>query len=82
MKKDLKLYANTAVISPKPVDTVRYQRKMYRGWALAKNPNDAKESSIQTLIKSFDQTKEPKITRDVIVIKDCKLHNDFFAKSE
>ena len=78
----LKLYAVTATVKPLPVGNVKYQSKMYRGLALAKNPNDAKEQSKQIIIKSFDPFKAPKITREVIVIKDCKLHNDFFAKAD
>jgi len=78
----LKLYSVIAIVKPKPAGIVRYQSKMYRGWALAKNPNDAKELSIKVLIASFDPFRPPFITREVITIKDCKLHNDFFAKAD
>jgi len=78
----LKLYSVIATVKPLPVGNTKYQRKMYRGWALAKNPKDAKELSIQILIKSFDPFKAPKITREVIVINECKLHDDFFAKAD
>jgi hypothetical protein len=78
----LKFYAVTAVVKPLPTGNVRYQSKMYRGLAYAKNPNDAKEATIQILLKSFIDVQEPKVTREVIIIKDCKLHHDFYISAE
>ena len=78
----LKAYAITLVLKPKPDEFIRYQSKMYRGFSLAKNPADAKEQCIQQFMHNFDPNKKPVITRDVIFIKECKLHNDFMNKTE
>ncbi len=73
----LKFYAVTVVVKPLPNGNMRYQSKMHRGLAYAKNPNDAKEMTIQVILESYIGLEEPKITREVIIIKDCKLHDAF-----
>jgi len=77
----LKYYAVTVTVKPAPVGSSKYQSIMFRGLALAKNPNEAKELVSEMLLRSFDPNKQPKITKEVIKIKDCKLHNDFCIKA-
>jgi len=81
-KAEIKPYAITLTVKPKPTATVRYSSVTYRGMSFAGNPSQAKEQAIERIIKSFDSTKEPKITKEVIFIKECKLHGDFYAGPE
>jgi hypothetical protein len=81
-KAEIKPYAITLTVKPKATATVRYSSITYRGMSFAGNPTKAKDQAIEKVIKSFDPTKEPKITKEVIFIKECKLHGDFFTGLE
>jgi hypothetical protein len=83
MNKKLKMYAVTLTVKPKPIiENVKYQRKTYRGCALAINANDAKQRSISIIIEGFSKQQNFIVTRDEIVIKECNLHEDFFTRTE
>ncbi|HBL74272.1 MAG: hypothetical protein A2W90_18130 [Bacteroidetes bacterium GWF2_42_66] len=82
MSKQLKAYAISVSVKPKPVGAMKCIGRAYHGISMAESPKCAKEQVILSLLDHFKEydgsgIKKPLINRDCITINSCKLHDDF-----
>jgi len=85
--KKLKPFAVSVSVKPKADGIVKYGMKTYRGIAMAKTSNEAKELSVDVILKSFQGNDgstitRPIIDRSMIKIKDCRIVEDFFVNPD
>ncbi len=77
----MKSYAIKLTVKPVSNGRIKYIAKTYKGIVIANNPGAAKDGAIALVLKSFQKNDgselKPKIQRENITIKECKLYNDF-----
>lgn len=86
-KTKLKAYALHITVKPTGTRTHKFSPVPFKGIAIARNPNEAKELAINIVLNSFKEydgsaVNRPLITRENFTVKECKPYADFFIKSE
>lgn len=85
-----KIKAYALSISVKPTSTLfdknsKYKAISFKGIALARNPKEAEELSVNIVLNSFkgydgSSISKPLVARENITVKECRLYGDFLAK--
>jgi hypothetical protein len=84
---NLKAYALSISVKPTSTRGSKYNAVSFKGIAIAKNPNVAKELGINMVLDSYihfdgSSINRPLITRENLTVKECKPYADFITQSK